>query len=76
MVNIKTYETDKKVGMNIKIERIKRSISQEKLAEMAEISSSTMGTVERGEKSASVQTLAKIADALDIKLYKLFVFED
>lgn len=66
---------DKKVGMNIRLERIKRGISQEELADIADIARSTMGIIERGEKSPTLQTLNKIATALEIDLYKLFIFE-
>ena len=69
-------EIDKKVGMNIRLRRIKKGISQEGLADMAGIASSTMGIVERGEQSPSLQTVAKIANALEIEIHKLFIFED
>lgn len=62
--------------MNIRLEHTKKSLSQEGLADMAGVARSTMGIVERGEKSATVQTLAKVANALNIDLYKLFIFED
>ena len=75
-MTIKIDEIDKKVGMNIRLERVKRSISQEGLADMAGLARSTMGIVEHGEQSPSVQTLTKIANALNIDLYKLFIFEE
>ena len=75
-MTIKTDEIDKKVGMNIRLERVKRSISQEGLADMSGIARSTMGIVERGEQSPSIQTVAKVANALKIDMYKLFIFED
>lgn len=73
---IKIDEIDKKIGMNIRLRRIKKGISQEELADIAEIARSTMSIVERGEKSPSLQTVAKIANALDIDIYKLFIFEE
>ena len=72
---IKIDEIDKKVGMNIRLERTKRSISQEGLADMAGLARSTMGIVERGEQSPSLQTVAKVANALGIDIQKLFVFD-
>ncbi len=75
-MTIKTDEIDKKVGMNIRLERIKRSISQEGLADMAGLARSTMGIVERGEQSPSLQTITKIANALNLEIYKLFIFSD
>lgn len=75
-MTIKIDEIDKKVGMNIRLERIKRSISQEGLADMAGLARSTMGIVERGEQSPSLQTITKIANALNIEIHKLFIFSD
>lgn len=75
-MNEKMNKIDKKVGMNIRLERTKRGISQEHLADMANIARSTMGIMERGEQSPSVQTLAKVANALNIELYKLFIFDE
>ncbi len=73
---IKIDEIDKKVGLNIRLERVKRGISQEILADMAGIARSTMGIIERGEQSPSLQTVAKVANALQIDMYKLFLFEE
>lgn len=75
-MNINADEIDKKVGMNVRIERIKRSLSQEKLAELADICMTTVGTVERGDQSPSIQTIAKIANALNVEIHKLFIFEE
>lgn len=75
-MNTKIDNIDEKIGMNIRLERTKRKISQEKLAELAGVARSTMGIIERGEQSPSAQTLAKVANALDIELYKLFIFQD
>ena len=73
---IKIEDIDKKVGLNIRVQRVKRGISQEELADMAGIARSTMGIVERGEQSPSLQAIAKIATALKIDIYKLFLFDD
>lgn len=75
-MTIKIDEIDKKVGMNIRIERIKRGISQEGLADIAGLARSTMGIVERGEQSPSLQTISKVANALGIDIHKLFIFDD
>lgn len=75
-MTIKIDEIDKKVGMNIRVARIKRGISQEGLADMAGLARSTMGIVERGEQSPSLQTITKVANALDMDLHRLFIFED
>lgn len=67
---------DKKTGLNIRLERTKRGITQGELADLSGIARSTMGIVERGEQSPTIQTLIKIANALNIDIYKLFIYED
>lgn len=73
---VKIDEIDKMVGMNIRVARIKRSLSQEGLADMSGLARSTMGIVERGEQSPSIQTIAKVANALNIDIHRLFIFDD
>lgn len=72
----KLDKVNKEVGMNIRLRRTKMGISQEELAYNSEISRGTMGSIERGESSPTIETLAKISNALNIELYKLFIFED
>lgn len=64
-----------KVGIKIRIERMKKGLSQEKLAELAKIGTNSVGGIERGEQSPTVETMAAIANALEIELYKLFIFD-
>ncbi len=56
------------LGFKIKIERMRRKISQEKLAEMVDCSLSYIGFVERGEMSVSLYNFLKIATALNLDL--------
>ncbi len=66
------YENiNKKIGKIIKLERIKRDLSQERFAELADISKNFVGAIERGESSPTVETLAKIACAFEISLPEL-----
>lgn len=65
----------KKVGHNIKVERTKKDLTQEELAYAANISRSSMGLIERGESSPTIETVKLIADALKIDVYKLFIFD-
>lgn len=64
-----------KLAAKLRIERAKRNISQEKLAALSDISLLTVGTIERETNSPSIETLAKIADALDMKLCNLLNFD-
>ena len=65
----------KNLGINVKLARIKAGLKQEELAEKADLSRETIGAVERGEKSPTVETVGAIADALGIDIYKLFIFD-
>ena len=65
-----------KVGINIKVLRIKRNLTQEELAEYANVSRAAISDIDRGKSSPSVDTVGLIAEALKVDLYKLFIFED
>jgi transcriptional regulator with XRE-family HTH domain len=56
------------IGFKIKVERMRRKISQEKLAEMADCSLSYIGFVERGEMSLSLYNFIKITKALSLDI--------
>lgn len=65
-----------KFGKRIKHLRRTYRISQEKLAENADLSRNFVGALERGEKEPKLSTLVKIADAFDISLAELLSFPD
>ena len=61
------YNIDyKEIGKRIRAERRRQDLTQERLAEMADISESFMGHVERGGRVLSVETLAKLANVLGL----------
>ncbi|OOM74765.1 anaerobic benzoate catabolism transcriptional regulator [Clostridium puniceum] len=66
----------KAVGHRIRDLRTKREWSQEELALRAEISLSHMGRLERGERGATIHSLEKVINALDITFVDLFRFLD
>ena len=70
-LNNKTVE---KLGQKIRIERQKRKISQEKLAEMADLNRNFIGMVERGETNITVKNLESIANAFEMNIQDLFNF--
>lgn len=70
-----TEKLFEKIAEKIKNERSERGWSQEKLAQKANISLLTIGTIERLKNKPSVMTLAQIADALDMKLCDLLNFD-
>ncbi len=51
--------------------RIKKGLSQARLAASAELDPSTVNQIERGAREASPSTLRKLADALGVSLYEL-----
>ena len=51
-------------------------MSQEKLAEKADLSTNFVGSLERGEKEPKLTTLVKITSAFDITLAELLSFPD
>lgn len=61
----------KKIGLKIRFERMKRGLSQEKLAEMANLHKNSISFIERGETVATVTTLEQIANALGIDFVDL-----
>ena len=70
----KTNNTAKILGKQIKIQRIKREIAQEKLAIMANIHRNTLSKIERGIVLPKVITLIKIANALNININDLIYY--
>ncbi len=60
------------IGEAIRIERLKRHLSQEQLAELAKISQSQhISRIEKADVDMRVSTLLKILRALNIKLEDL-----
>lgn len=60
------------LGLNIKIERIRNRLTQEKLAEMSDCTAPHIGYIERGIKCPSIYQFLKIAKILNIDLNKFF----
>lgn len=61
-------EIIKVVGENIRIERLRRRLSQERLSEMAGITPQYLSHIENGKVNPSVIIIYKICKALDLKL--------
>lgn len=61
-----------KLGLQIKLERTKKKLSQEALAHKSNLDRTYIGTIERGEKNPSILILLKITHALNISLIDLF----
>ncbi len=61
----------KTVGQNVRTFRLKAELSQEALAEKADVHWTYVSGVERGRYNVSLDSLAKLAKALDRKPYEL-----
>jgi transcriptional regulator with XRE-family HTH domain len=66
----------KELGRRIRQLRQSRpqKLTQEDLAERADISVSFLSMIERGERAPHIETLVKIAHALDVSMSDLFLF--
>ena len=62
------------LGNKIRFERMKRGISQEKLAELANISIRTISDIERGITDIRYTNLLQLAEAFQLTLSQLLDF--
>lgn len=62
----------RELGERLRAYRTQRGWSQEELAERADLHTTYIGQLERGEKNATIESISKVAAALDISLSKLF----
>ncbi|MNC67268.1 HTH-type transcriptional regulator SinR [compost metagenome] len=62
------------IGARIRAMRIDKGLSQEKLAELADLNASYVGKIERGEKNVTFRSLEKVTVALDVPVQDLFKY--
>jgi transcriptional regulator with XRE-family HTH domain len=72
-VDVRFFE--KEFGKRIKKLRLNKNLSQEMLANDADIPINQIGRIERAEISTSLKTIYKIAKALEVEVIDLFNFE-
>ena len=63
----------RKLGDAIRHRRKARKLSQEKLAEHADVHRNYIGLIERGEQNITIESLVKVAKALKCKVMDLVV---
>lgn len=66
----------KKFGKNVKIERIKRDLTQEKLAELVDKSQNYIACIECGRQNMSLGKILELANALGVDLSRLLDFAE
>ncbi|MBE3569982.1 MAG: helix-turn-helix transcriptional regulator [Bacillales bacterium] len=65
-------ELPKIIGERIRTFRKEKGLSQEELADIANLHATYIGQLERGEKNATLESIEKVAKALEISLEDLF----
>ena len=65
-------DVNKDFGRRVAELRKKAGFSQERFAFQCNIDRTYIGTIERGEKSPTLNTIQKIAHALNMPLHQLF----
>jgi XRE family transcriptional regulator, regulator of sulfur utilization len=65
---VSTFKAHKQIGENVRRFRKKRGMTQEKLAEKANLHPVYISQVERADRAITIDALLKITKALGIKL--------
>ena len=63
-------------GSNVRKYRMRRNLSQEKFAELCGLHRTYISDIECFRRSISLDNIQKIADALEIDTYKLFLEDE
>ena len=58
----------KRIGLNFRVARIKKSLSQEEFSELANVHTNYIGKVERGEQNLTIKKVVSLANSLEISL--------
>lgn len=66
-------EIIKVFGSNVRYYRTQMGVSQEKFAELCGLHRTYISDIERFNRSISLENIQKIADAIGIDTYKLFI---
>lgn len=64
-----------KLGSKVRYERIKKNLSQEELAEIANLNMRSISTIERRVTDVKFTTLTKLAEALGVETTVLIDFK-
>jgi transcriptional regulator with XRE-family HTH domain len=63
----------KKFGLLVKSLRSEAGLSQEAFADLCNLHRTYVGSIERGEKTVSIETANKLARALNLTIAQLFL---
>lgn len=65
----------KKFGKNVKIERIKKDLTQEQLAELVGVSQNYVACIEIGKQNMSLGKILELANFLNVDIHDLLNFK-
>ncbi len=63
-------------GQNVKKFRLEKHLSQEELAEKSNLHRTYISAIECFRRSIALENVQRIADALNVETYKLFIEEN
>jgi transcriptional regulator with XRE-family HTH domain len=72
VINIKNDKAIKAFGKRIRELRLSKGLSQEQLANLADVPLSQIGRIERGEVNTTLSTIIVLSDALQVEVKILF----
>jgi len=61
-------------GENVRLKRLEQKLTQEQLAELADLHRTYVGAIERGDRNVSLKNIVLIAEALKTSPHKLLIF--
>ncbi len=65
----------KKFGKNVKIERVKKDLTQEQLAEIMGVSQNYVASIEGGKENMSLGKVLELSKCLKVDIEALLVFK-
>lgn len=65
---------NKDFAMKIKLERVKRDLSQEEVAELSKLHPTTISAIERCKMSPTLDTVGSLANAFGLTIEEMFNF--
>ncbi len=65
----------KKFGKNVKIERIKKDLTQEQLSEIMNVSQNYIANIECGKANMSLGKILELSEYIGVNINKLLVFD-
>ena len=64
------------LGLNVSYYRRRRGLTQEQLAELVNVERTHIGNLELARAGVSLDVIFRVADALEVPVWKLFEFRD